>query len=224
MSRIHDMGGRLGYGPVQPQPSEAVFEQPWHTRALAVTLAAGALGQWNLDMMRHARECLWPADYMRFGYYEKWLAALADMLVAQGVVCAQELRTGQAMGESPLATRRLSAAAVGPALARGAPSLRSAKAASPWPVGTRVRTLLPARNTRVAGGHTRLPAYLAGKTGRILMQHGSHILPDSHAHGQGEAPEPLYTVVFDAADLWGQPERAGDEITADLWHSYLAPE
>jgi hypothetical protein len=112
----------------------------------------------------------------------------------------------------------------GPALARGAPSLRSAKAASPWPVGTRVRTLLPARNTRVAGGHTRLPAYVAGKTGRILMQHGSHILPDSHAHGQGEAPEPLYTVVFDAADLWGQPERAGDEITADLWHSYLAPE
>jgi nitrile hydratase len=76
----------------------------------------------------------------------------------------------------------------------------------------------------VAGGHTRLPAYLAGKTGRVLMQHGSHILPDSHAHGQGEAPEPLYTVVFDAAEVWGQPERAGDEITADLWHSYLAPE
>lgn len=56
------------------------------------------------------------------------------------------------------------------------------------------------------------------------MHHGSHILPDSHAHGQGEAPEPLYTVVFDAAEVWGQPERAGDEITADVWHSYLAPE
>lgn len=224
MSRIHDMGGRLGYGPVQPTLDAAVFAQDWHARALAVTLAAGALGQWNLDMMRHARECLWPGDYMRFGYYEKWLAALADMLVAQGLVSTHELRTGQAQGSSPLAARCLSAAAVGPALARGAPTQRHTTGPSPWPVGARLRTQLPARNMRVAGGHTRLPAYLAGKTGRVLMQHGSHILPDSHAHGQGEAPEPLYTVVFDAAEVWGQPERAGDEITADLWHSYLAPE
>ena len=27
----------------------------------------------------------------------------------------------------------------------------------------------------------------------------------------------------DAAELWGAPERAGDEVTCDLWQSYLEP-
>ena len=177
------------------------------------SLAAGALGQWNLDMMRHARECLWPGDYMRFGYYEKWLAALADMLVAQGLVSTQELRTGQAQGPSPLAARRLSAAAVGPALARGAPTQRHTTGPSPWPVGARVRTLLPARNMRVAGGHTRLPSYASGQTATIIAHHGCHVFPDSNAHDLGENPQPIYAVAFKAADLWGKDHvQNGDEV------------
>ena len=86
MSRVHDMGGRFGDGPVCPEPEQPVFHADWHKRALALTLAAGALGQWNLDVSRHARERLAPQDYARFTYYEKWLAALADLLVDTGVV------------------------------------------------------------------------------------------------------------------------------------------
>ena len=78
-------------------------------------------------------------------------------------------------------------------------------------------------NAFVAGGHTRLPSYAAGAVGRILHHHGAHVLPDANAHGRGESPEHLYTVVFDAAELWGAPERAGDEVTCDLWQSYLEP-
>jgi nitrile hydratase len=85
MTRIHDMGGRYGDGPVTPGTTEEpVFVQTWHGRALALTLAAGALGRWNIDASRHVRECLPPADYARFGYYEKWLGGLANILVAQG--------------------------------------------------------------------------------------------------------------------------------------------
>ena len=90
MTRVHDMGGRFGDGPVIPDPEGEVFHDDWHGRALALTLAAGALGQWNLDISRHARERLGP-DYNRFSYYEKWIAATADLLVENGVLDASEL-------------------------------------------------------------------------------------------------------------------------------------
>ena len=63
MTRIHDMGGRFGDGPVNPEFDEPVFKEDWHARALAVTLAAGQLGQWNIDISRHSRERLPAADY-----------------------------------------------------------------------------------------------------------------------------------------------------------------
>ncbi|MEM7670709.1 MAG: DNA polymerase III subunit alpha, partial [Pseudomonadota bacterium] len=52
----HDMGGRFGDGPVVPEPEDVKFHADWHPRALAVTLACGTLGLWNLDLSRHRRE------------------------------------------------------------------------------------------------------------------------------------------------------------------------
>lgn len=225
MTRVHDMGGRFGDGPVEAGEQEAgeepVFKQDWHARALAVTLAAGALGQWNLDVSRHARERLSPKDYTRFHYYEKWLAGLADLLVETGVVTREELAAGRGTGTSPLAPRSMTAEAVAPALARGGPADREVDAAPRFAVGDAVRARRPARNVMVEGGHTRLPAYAAGAVGRIAACHGAHVLPDANAHGLGERPEPLYSVVFDAAELWGRAEGAGDEVRLDLWQSYL---
>jgi nitrile hydratase len=222
MSRIHDMGGRFGDGAVVPDPEDApVFDQEWHARALALTLAAGALGQWNLDISRHARERLAPKDYSRFSYYEKWLAGLTDLLVERGVVTPAEL-VGAAPAPSDLTNRRLPAARVAGVLASGGPTNRPGTEPRFQP-GDRVQTRRRARNAHTPGGHTRLPSYAAGTTGTVILTHGCHILPDAHAHGQGESPEPLYTVAFAAADLWGQAEGAGDEVTCDLWESYLEP-
>ena len=61
------MGGRYGDGAIQPASiNDKTFKEKWHSRALAVTLATGSLKQWNLDMSRHARECLPPKDYCAF--------------------------------------------------------------------------------------------------------------------------------------------------------------
>ena len=226
MTRVHDMGGRFGDGPVDPAygaEDAPVFDTPWHGRALALTLAAGALGQWTLDRSRHARERLSPKDYARFHYYEKWISALADLLVEEGIVTREELESGRAAGPSPLSERRLRAETVPAALAKGSPSAREGGPTPRFNVGDTVRTIRPARNTRVAGGHTRLPAYAGGASGRVVLRHGAHVLPDTNAHGLGEAPEPLYAVAFDAAELWGQAERPGDEVVLDLWQSYLEP-
>ncbi len=222
MRRPHDMGGRFGDGAVIPAPDGmAGYEAPWQRTALGLTLAAGGLGAWSIDAARHARECLDPADYARFAYYEKWLAALADLLVAKDLVTRAELANGGAAPQ-PLSDRAWRAANVTPVLARGTPFAR-AGCAPAFHVGDLVRSRAAPENAFVPGGHTRLPLYAADKTGRIVLRHGRHVFPDKNAHGLGEAPEPLYTVAFRAADLWEHPENPADDVTVDLWESYLQP-
>lgn len=223
MTRVHDMGGRFGDGAVIPEPETPVFHEDWHARALAVTLAAGALGQWNLDTSRHVRERLSPKDYARFSYYEKWISGLADLLVEKDVLSEADLQGQGDDTEHPLAHLALKAENVANALAKGGPADRPSDVAVEFAPGDRVRTRRPAANAFVAGGHTRLPAYAAGATGRILRVHGTHILPDANAHGLGEHPEPLYAVAFDASELWANPEHPRDQVILDLWQSYMEP-
>ena len=222
MSRVHDMGGRFGDGAVNAS-DDATFAQDWHARALALPLAAGALGQWNIDISRHARERLSPKDYTRFSYYEKWMGGLAELLVEAGVVTREELQSGKADGISPLADRKLLSEKVAAALAAGGPADRPSDIAPAITRGDKVRLRARAGNTLVNGGHTRLPAYAAGAVGEVVIYHGSHILPDSSAHGLGEAPEPLYAVAVKATELWEYPENPNDEVVLDLWQSYLEP-
>ena len=222
MTRVHDMGGRFGDGPVLPEPEGAVFEKDWHARALAVTLAAGSLGQWNIDISRHARERLSPKDYARFSYYEKWMAGLADLLVETGVLTEEELK-GNATQDSPLKTRKLTADQVATTLAAGGPADRPSDIAPIFAPGDKVVTRKITANRLVDGGHTRLPAYAAGARGHVVRYHGTHVLPDSAAHRLGDAAEPLYAVSFPASELWADPEHLRDEVVLDLWQSYLAP-
>jgi nitrile hydratase len=216
------MGGRFGDGPVVPEPEDYVFDEDWHKRALALTLACGARGQWNIDTSRHARESVAPKDYARFSYYEKWMAGLADLLVATGLVTRAELAGDAAPASAPDAGC-LMGDAVADVLAKGAPTDRPGAHTPRFAPGDRVVARRPAENAQVPGGHTRLPAYAAGAEGRVLRFQGHHVFPDSHAHGLGEAPQPLYAVVFAASTLWAHPEHAGDEVILDLWESYLVP-
>jgi nitrile hydratase subunit beta len=86
-------------------------------------------------------------------------------------------------------------------------------------VGDRVR----ARNLHPTG-HTRLPRYLRGHPGVVERVHGCHAFPDSRARGRGDDPQWLYSVCFQARDVWGEAD--GDPtvtINADTFEPYLAP-
>jgi nitrile hydratase len=72
-------------------------------------------------------------------------------------------------------------------------------------------------------GHTRLARYLRGHVGEIVRVHGTHVLPDSNAHGGGEDPHWLYGVRFMAQELWGEDANPYDSVCADLWECYLDP-
>ena len=181
-------------------------------------------------MSRHARERLSPAEYSSFSYYEKWMAALANLLVEQGVLSHEDLchppdlapNAERPAASHPLSPRRLPAQNVAAVLAAGGPADRASAVEVRFQPGDRVRTRRSA-NTLVDGGHTRLPTYASAAPGVILRQHGSHVLPDCNAHSLGEAPEPLYAVVFEAGALWPHAEHPGDEVVLDLWQSYLEP-
>jgi nitrile hydratase len=46
------------------------------------------------------------------------------------------------------------------------------------------------------------------------------LLPDTHAHFQGENPQHVYTVSFDAQELWGSAAEPFT-LTIELFESYL---
>ena len=71
-------------------------------------------------------------------------------------------------------------------------------------------------------GHNRLPRYLRGKRGRIVVR-GAFPLADLRALGRSPAPEMLYTVAFDAAEIWENDAEPNETLHADLWESYLVP-
>ena len=87
----HDLGGKRGLGPINPEQDEPVFHHEWEKRAFAITLASGFLGQWNIDMSRHARERMDPDHYLNSSYYEKWAYGLQILLVEKGILTEQEI-------------------------------------------------------------------------------------------------------------------------------------
>lgn len=216
MNGPHDLGGAHGFGPVAPEADEPVFHADWERRAFALVLAMGGAGAWTIDMSRHARERIPPAEYLAASYYEKWLLGLERLLVENGLVTPAELRAGRSMGAPAALPHKPTAETAPAALAKGGPADRPSVAPALFAVDdtVRARVMNPA-------GHTRLPRYVRGRTGRIERVHGVHVFPDSHAHGRGEDPHWLYAVSFDARAVWGEEARACDTVSLDLWEPYL---
>lgn len=69
--------------------------------------------------------------------------------------------------------------------------------------------------------HTRMARYVRGKVGRVEIDHGVFSTPDTVAHGLGEHPQHLYSVSFNATELWGAQAAAKDTVRIDLWDDYL---
>lgn len=230
MSRVHDMGGRYGDGPIPGKDDADVFHSEWEAHALALNLACGALGAWNIDASRHARECLSPKDYASFSYYEKWVSGLTDLMVARNLITPDELSrvsAGVVTSALPASVDKLDPRAllvenVETAIHTHAPYSRTEGPEAKFQTGDVVLTISHNQNHSVRGGHTRLPAYATGRKGIIERRHGNHVFPDSNAHYLGQAPEPLYAVRFTARELWGvDVEHDGDDMVLDLWQSYL---
>ena len=220
MNGVHDMGGQQGFGRVLLEDNEPLFHAPWESRAMAVTVAMGASGQWHIDLSRAARESLPPAVYLSSSYYEIWIRALEKLMLERGMVTQAELASGQQTAPPIKVNSVLTRANVDAALKAGSPTERPIDQPALFKVGQQVR----ARNIHPQG-HTRLPRYVRGHVGTVVSVHGGHVFPDGHTL---RATRPfhvpvqwLYTVVFDATTLWGDQSDPTVEVTVDAWESYL---
>src|SRR5262249_3663644 len=154
---------------------------------------------WSIDQARFAREALAPHVYLASSYYWRWFLALEANLLELGLVSAEEIAAGRALEPGkPLPRGTLAAADVARVLKRGC--FERKPAAPPrFSTGARVR----ARNIHPKA-HTRLPRYARGHVGCIDRLEGCHVFPDATVLGRGEDPQWLYTVCFDARELWGE--------------------
>lgn len=221
MNGPHDMGGMHGFGPVVREENEPVFHDDWERTVFAMQRAIRARGIVNIDESRHGIERMPPAEYLAASYYERWLASLERNLVEKGIVTREELEDRRALlrehPETP-APQREDPELI--ALLNEPPSgqdlYQREGAAARFAAGDRVVT----RNVHPTG-HTRLPRYVRGKRGVVHAVRGGFVFPDTHAHGQGEQPQPMYTVCFEGEELWGPSSEPRERVYIDLWESYL---
>ena len=79
MSRVNDVGGQIGFGPVAVEPDEPPFHADWEARVYALNVAMLRRGVYNLDQFRDAIERMPPAEYLEASYYERWLHAVESL-------------------------------------------------------------------------------------------------------------------------------------------------
>ena len=226
MNGIHDMGGMHGFGPIEIEENEPVFHQPWEGRVYGiVTTIRDAHDVYGPYGARFYIESIAPDKYLASGYYERWMLALENALVAKGMLSREELeaRTTEYLDspdssvprrEDPEATRRVIEnirlrlplakdpdANIGPA----------------FQVGDIVR----ARNINPMG-HTRLPRYIRGRKGTIEKLYKIQDFQD-HVPESEQGPQPVYSVRFESAELWGAAAEGNQSLYIDMWESYLEP-
>ncbi len=205
MEFAHDLGGRAGFGAVVVEPDEPVFHEPWERTARALVYAAVmATDNPNTSAFRWSIERMDPKHYLTSSYYEHWLTSAATLAVESGAVTLEELEE-RAGGRFPLSR---------PAEVRiSAPQGRERFA-----IGDRVQV-----RPEQSGGHSRCPAYVRGKAGTVVDVQGTFSLPDVEAHSTARVTEALYTVRFDAAELFDDAAPS-TWVNVGLWDSYLEDE
>lgn len=219
MDAIHDLGGMQGFGPIPMEGDAKDFAalETWEKRMWALS-RSGIVKGMTVDWFRHTLERMVPADYLAFPYFKKWCSTYLVLLLDNGDVTLDEVARGHVDVPLPPAAGKTAdeilAFNAGAATKFDGPS----SSAPAFAVGQAVRTLrLPP-----PGAHSRLPRYARGVQGTIVAQHGAHVVPERSAEGQ-HVYQALYTVVFSARELWGGEANPHDDVTLDLWESYLVP-
>jgi len=212
------MGGMHGFGRIPIDEDDRPFHHPWEARVFASNLAL-AVHTANIDRFRYRIETIPPAEYLSASYYERWLASVLALAEEQGFLTPGQLQSIRA-GQVPMTTPADTEAAP-PELADlmvNAPAggKRDLSGESRFAVGDPVRAV-----QRHTAGHTRLPRYVRGRAGTVVRDNGNQLFADIHADTGERVKQRVYTVRFNATELWGPDANPGDTVNVDLWESYL---
>lgn len=206
-----------GFGVVVTPGSDAVAHEDWELRVFAISTLVG-IERIGTGSGRAIREEMEPAEYLRAGYYERWLWSTEQRLLRRGTIAEDDvdgwvarLRAGDAAPrrEDPAAAARSVAATL-----EVEPLLPVANARFARGDAVRVRRMRPA-------GHTRCPRYVRGATGTVEAVRGADAFPDIGPYAGPD--EPVYAVAFASDDLFGTSEEGRWTVALDLFESYLEP-
>lgn len=213
----HDLGGTAGHGPVVIEKDERVFHAPWEGKMFALNILAG---NWTPPEFRAVIEQMPPAEYLATSYYEHWLFQFERYCEQRGWRSREHLRGGVTASSPasapPLGTSAVRAAQVTPMLLKGGVNRAEISSAPRFGVGDRVRMRRDNPST-----HTRLPNYVRGCAGTVAATHGGFAFADAQAQHRHDVAEHLYTIRFEAAEVWGRNAEAGCAIYLDLYESYM---
>ena len=90
--RWHDMGGREA-GPVEISEHDHAL---WEKRVDALRQIASTRGYFTVDGLRRALEDMGPEAFETMTYYERWIAATTQNLIAAGAFTVAELNARMA--------------------------------------------------------------------------------------------------------------------------------
>ena len=227
MDGVHDMGGMHGFGPIERD--ELSYHEDWEVRVHGIsnTMAAPGGGRFSL-------ETLDPAQYLNASYYERWLLARVNTLLAAGTITQEEVDEAVAKyGANPSADLPADDFE-GYENALEAMSEKSKKTGNPtFPPGTgtadasglkvgkfglgdrvTVKTVHPA-------GHTRLPRYVRGREGEVISVYRLQGFQDDAPMSDHVGPQPMYAVRFEGKELWGEEAEENSSVVLDMWEGYL---
>lgn len=225
----HDLGGRDGVGPINPEflePGIPDWRYPFEGRMHAVTAMAIAKGAFNLDEQRHGIELMKWSEYLDSTYYAHWLFSVEKLLNDKGYISHDEIDERMrelgtpAMTAHPQKPETLTpfAEQMIDVLWKGTPHDVPADSPPVFEVGADVVV----RNLRETT-HNRLPGYLPRAKGVIAKQYGAFHDPAASAHEQVDKPHQLYMVRFTSTELWGEDATEDFDLYADLFENYLEP-
>jgi nitrile hydratase subunit beta len=217
MNSIADMGGMHGFGALDLSEESWPFHYDWERRILGITFATLGAGLFNVDEIRSVTESIEPVTYLESTYFERWLYTAEVLLQRKGMVAAQELASGRSVSPGravPVVTQ-----AIAQAIVEQGGTSRCAEGAAPR---FRLGDAVLARNINPTQ-YTRLPRYIRGRRGVVILDHGTFVLPDSNVAGLGARPQHVYGVRFTARELWGQQASDRDTLQIDLFDDYLDP-
>jgi nitrile hydratase subunit beta len=225
LNTIYDMGGQHNYGPIAPKENDYQWKEDWEIRTMAFNITSMIQGFYNLDECRHSIERIPPHLYLTLGYYEKILYMVKTCLIENNILSEEEIQ--QRASEILEGKYKYNPASLEnepkefgdemlESIVAGGPTIRSETREPLYSVGDKVQTKNMHPTT-----HTRLPQYARGKKGTIINYLGFHVYADDHAHGKGEAPQPLYTVKFEFSEIWGLSGKQNQYVYLEMYEAYL---
>lgn len=217
MDGPHDLGGKEGFGPIDVNEEEEPFHHAWEGRMWGLAKCTGA-PDWTIDWWRHVRELTDPVDYLSRPYFDSWMQTQSAAFIDSGVFTLDELISGKSATPPDAQAKVLTKAeAIEANRSQATRFDRQIETAPAFATGDRVMTAAHGHSH-----HTRLPAYARGRPGVIHAHHGAHVFADESARGN-EVAQHIYSVMFEARDLWPEAGERKDRVYLDLWENYLEP-